>query len=189
MPSSSSASDAALVAHARAGDASAFATLVRRHLPAAHAVARAIVIERADAEDVCQDVFASLFSRLDECRPAETFRPWLLRSIRNRAISHTRWRRVRATDTLGTGPGEQDFPAPGESPLGAAERADLRTRLSAALATLPETHRTVVVLHDVDGWLHREIAALLDVPVATSRTLLHTARLRLRAQLTTALSA
>ena len=178
------ACDATLVADARAGDSAAFTALVRRHLPAAYAVARAIVIEPADAEDVCQEVFAVLLSRLDECRPAEAFRPWLLRSVRNRAISFTRWQRARATRVLGTGPGEQDVPAAGESPLGAAERADVRARLAAALATLPDAQRTVVVLHDVEGWRHREIAALLGVPEGTSRSTLHAARRRLRAQLT-----
>jgi RNA polymerase sigma-70 factor (ECF subfamily) len=154
-------SDAALVRRAAAGDAAAYTALVRRHLPAAFAVARAIVVEPADAEDVCQDAFTSVLARLDDCRPAEMFRAWLLRSVRNRAISFHRWQRVREAAVLGTGPGESDLPAADESPLAAAERADLRARLEAALATLTEAQRTVVVLHDVEGWGHREIAALL----------------------------
>lgn len=179
--------DAALVRRAAAGDAAAYTALVRRHLPAAFAVARAIVVEPADAEDVCQDAFTSVLARLDDCRPAEMFRAWLLRSVRNRAISFHRWQRVREATVLGTGPGESDLPAADESPLAAAERADLRARLEAALATLTEAQRTVVVLHDVEGWGHREIAALLGVAEGTSRAALFTARRRLRARLAPAL--
>ena len=179
--------DAVLVARAVAGDADAVTALVRRHLAAAYAVAHAIVLERADAEDVCQDAFTAILARLDECRPAESFRAWLLQSVRNRAISFRRWQRVRAAAVLGTVPGESDVPAAAESPLAAAERADLRARLTAALATLPDAQRTVVLLHDVEGWGHREIGALLGVAEGTSRSHLFSARRRLRAQLRPAL--
>jgi RNA polymerase sigma-70 factor (ECF subfamily) len=177
------AHDAALVARARAGDAAAFGALVRRHLPAAFAVARAVVGERADAEDVCQDAFAAALARLEDCRPAEKFRPWLLRIVRNRAVSFRRWQRVRVAEVLGAAPGEAELPTTAESPLAAAERADLRARLGAALATLSEAQRAVVMLHDVEGWGHREIAALLGFGEGTSRATLFTARRRLRALL------
>jgi RNA polymerase sigma-70 factor, ECF subfamily len=172
--------DTALVARARTGDHAAFGVLVRRHLPAAYAVARSVIGERADAEDVCQDAFAAALARLDDCRPAEKFRPWLLRIVRNRAVSFRRWRRVRVAAVLGTAPGETDPPATAESPLAAAERADLRARLTNALATLSEAERTTVVLHDVEGWGHREIAALFGVAAGTSRATLCAARRRLR---------
>jgi RNA polymerase sigma-70 factor (ECF subfamily) len=176
--------DAALVARAVAGDADAVTALVRRHLPAAYAVARAIVADHADAEDVCQDAFAAVLARLEACRPAERFRAWLLRSVRNRAICVRRWRRVRSALVLGAAPGEVDAPAPAaDCPLAAAERADLRARLTAALGTLSDAQRTVVLLHDVEGWSHREIGALLDIAEGTSRTSLFAARRRLRAQL------
>lgn len=175
--------DAELVGRAIGGDSRAFDLLVRRHLPAAYAVARSIVVEPADAEDVCQDAFTAVLTRLEDCQPAEKFRAWLLRSVRNRAISFRRWQRVREAAVLGAGPGETDLPTTLESPLGAAERADLRGRLGDALATLSEAQRTVVLLHDVDGWGHREIAALLGVAEGTSRATLFAARRRLRAQL------
>jgi RNA polymerase sigma-70 factor, ECF subfamily len=174
------APDAELVTRARAGDPAAFGVLVRRHLPAAYAVARAVVGERADAEDICQDAFTRALARLDDCRPAEKFRPWVLRIVRNRAVSFRRWQRVRVAAVLGTAPGETDLPATAESPLTAAERADLRARLTAALATLSDAERTTVVLHDVEGWGHREIAALLGVAAGTSRATLCAAHRRLR---------
>ncbi len=173
--------DAALVAAARGGgDPAAYATLVRRHLPAAYAVARAVVLEPADAEDVCQEVFAALYARLDACRPASSFRPWLLASVRNRAISLRRRQRVRAAAVLGSAPWEHDPADPAEGPLADVERADLRARLAAAVATLPEAQRTTVLLHDVEGWRHREVAAVLGVAEGTSRATLFAARRRLR---------
>lgn len=183
LDAGSGAPDAELVGRARGGDADAFGVLVRRYLPAAHAVACAVVGERADAEDVCQDAFLRAYERLDDCRPAEHFRRWLLASVRNRAISHRRWRRVRLATVLGTARGEIDVPAPAVGPHADAEHAELRARLAAALETLPEAHRTVVVLHDVEGWRHREIAELLGVAHGTSRAILFAARRRLRAQL------
>ena len=176
-------SDAVLVQRAIAGDARAFDALVRRHLPAAFAVARSIVVEPADAEDVCQDAFTAVLARLEECQPAEKFRAWLLRSVRNRAISFRRWQRVREASVLGAGPGETDVASNRESPLAAAERADLRGRLGDALATLSDAQRAVVLLHDVEGWGHREIANLLGVAEGTSRATLFAARRRLRALL------
>ncbi len=175
--------DAALVARAAAGDADAFGTLVGRHLSAAYAVAHAFVGEPADAEDVCQDTFVALLARIEDCRPADSFRAWLLRSVRNRAISFQRWQRVRTATALGTGPGEVDVPAAEESPYAAAERAELGARLGAALATLPDGQRRTMLLHDVEGWSHREIATLLGIAEGTSRAALFAARRRLRALL------
>jgi RNA polymerase sigma-70 factor (ECF subfamily) len=175
--------DAAFVTRARAGDAAAFTALVRRHLPTVFAVARSVVVERADAEDVCQDAFVTAFTRLPECQPPEHFRVWLLRITHNRAISLLRRQRVRAVAVLGTGPSESDVPASGESPLAEAERVDTRARLMRALARLPTAQRTMVILHDIDGWGHRDIAALLGIADGASRSTLLDARHRLRAQL------
>jgi RNA polymerase sigma-70 factor (ECF subfamily) len=67
-----------------------------------------------------------------------------------------------------------------ESPADAAVRSDLRDRLLAALAQLPEDRREVVLLHDLEGWTHREIAEQMKLPPGTVRSHLHHARRRLR---------
>jgi len=181
--------DAELVARVLAGDAEAVRELVRRHLRAAHSVARAVLGNVADAEDACQDAFAAVFARLDQCRPASAFRPWLLRCVRNRAISIRRRQQVRRAEVLGTGAGETDAPAPAAfDPLAAAERAELRGRLAAALDTLSDVQREVLLLHDVEGWKHEEIAAHLGVRPGTSRSYLFSARRRMRAVLGLALA-
>ena len=183
------ARDAMLVMRARAGDGDAVRELVRRHLRLAHTVARAILGNAADADDACQDAFVAVLARLEQCEPAHRFRPWLIQSVRNRAISIRRRQLVRRAEVLGTGSGEVDAPAPAaDDPLAAAERADLRGRLAAAMAMLPAAHREALVLHDVEGWTHDEIAAHLGIPAGTSRSHLFLARRRLRTLLGSALA-
>lgn len=180
-PTASAKPDATLVARAQAGDAAAARELVRRHLPVALAVARAILDDVADAEDACQDAFATVFEKLDRFDPAYAFRAWLTTIVRNRALGIRRRQRVRRTDVLGTGAGEVDAPAPAsDDPRVALDRAELRARLAAAMETLTTAQREVLLLHDVQGWKHEEIAAHVGVAAVTSRTHLFKARRRLR---------
>ena len=85
--------DAVLVARARRGEPAAFEALVRRHYRAAFAVALAVLGNRMDAEDVCQDAFVVAAERLDECRQPEKFAAWLLQVVRNRARNYVDYRR------------------------------------------------------------------------------------------------
>lgn len=176
--------DAVLVGRARRGDAAAMRELVGRHLRAAHGVALVVLGNVADAEDACQDAFAAVFARLDRCRPAHKFRPWLLQCVRNRAISLLRHRTLRSASPLGSAAGEIDAPAPTRhDPLALAERAELRERLAAAVATLRVELREALLLHDVAGWKHHEIAVHLGVREGTSRSYLFDARRQMRAAL------
>jgi RNA polymerase sigma-70 factor, ECF subfamily len=177
--------DAALVEGAAGGDSAAFGALVRRHLPAALSAARWIVGERADAEDVCQDAFLAALVHIEACRPAHLFRGWLLQIVRRRALDLCRRERVRAAATLGSTAGEVDVPAPvGEGPGARAERADARARLRSALAGLSVRQRRAIVLHDVLGCSHREIASRLGIAEGTARAQLFAARRRMRERLT-----
>ncbi len=172
--------DARLVERAREGDTEAFEALVRRHLRAAYLAALAIVAERADAEDVCQDAFITALERLDDCRKPERFVAWLLRIVRNRAHSHRRYLEVRRAAPL-----RDDLHAGGgaTSPSRAAERAELRSELEEKLSTLPEVQRKVLLLHDLEGWRHREIAERLGLPEGTVRAHLSYARKAMRERL------
>ncbi len=167
--------DAPLVRRAIEGDARAFETLVRRYASVAHAVALGIVKEPADAEDVVQDAFVTALERLEDCDPAK-FRAWFLRVVRNRAHSVRRYLGVRDAaplDAVVTPSGE-----PG--PHRETERSQLRRDLITALAGLTEVQREVVLLHDLEGWKHREIGELLDLPEGTVRAHLFHARRALR---------
>ena len=171
---------ASLVTLARGGDTGAADRLVRLHLGAAYAVALAVTRDPRDAEDVVQDAMISALEHLADCRPAG-FSGWLLQIVRNRARNHRRYLRVRTAAPLDVAVGASS----GDNPARDAERAELRERLLAAIGTLGETQRQVVLLHDLEGWKHREIAESLGMPEGTVRHHLFHARRALRAQLAT----
>jgi len=168
-------STAELVLRARNGDRKAFTALVRAHLRAAYAIALSVVARPADAEDVAQDAFLIAFERLDTCREPARFSGWLLQIVRNQARNWLVKRRLR--DVPDRDPvGEQGT----EPPL---PDTVLRRRLLEQLALLSAAQREVVLLHDLDGWTHPEIAAALGFSEVMSRQHLFVARRELRAQL------
>ena len=173
-------SDALLIERVRRGDGDAFDVLMQRHMRAAFAVALAHTGERHDAEDVCQDAFVTALERLDEVRRPEAFVGWLLQIVRNRAHNLRRRERVRRALPLDVA---GDAPARGRGPAGEAEDAELRGRLAEALKHLSPTQREVVLLYDVQGWSHREIADAVGTSEGAARVHLHHARRALRALL------
>jgi RNA polymerase sigma-70 factor (ECF subfamily) len=170
--------DEALVGRAREGDSQAFDALVRRYLRAAVAVAYSVVLEPADAEDVAQDAFISALERLDSCQP-DRFAAWLMRIVRNRAISWQRRRRVRRSEPLEWAVGVRSLGDPGSD----LDRTNLREQLTGAMATLPEKQREVLLLHDLEGWRHREIGEVLGMKEGTVRYTLFQARRAVRDRL------
>ncbi|HYC33252.1 MAG TPA: sigma-70 family RNA polymerase sigma factor [Gemmatimonadales bacterium] len=172
-------SDAALVARVRAGDAQAANRLLERYLRACRAVALAITGSEADADDACQDGFVAAMEQIDSCRDPARFGGWLLQIVRNRARNLVRQGVLRVAEPL-----ESHQVEGGSSPAAALERSEVRGLLVAALTELPETHREVVLLHDLEGWKHAEIADKLGLAVGTVRSHLHHARRRLRRILT-----
>ena len=161
-----------LVVAAKSGDAEAFAGLVRLHQRRAYAVARAIVGTHEDAEDAVQEGFLHAYRALERFVAGQSFGAWLHRIVANAALDLTRRRRVRDTDEL-----SDVVASPFRDP---AIDDELRTRLGRALATLTERQRSVIVLHDVEGFKHGEIGAMLGIPEGTSRSDLHHARATLR---------
>jgi RNA polymerase sigma-70 factor (ECF subfamily) len=171
-------SDELLVERARRGDAAAFESLVRQHYRAAYSVALAVLGNGMDAEDACQDAFIKALERLDEVRKPERFSAWLLQIVRNRARNLHNYRRVRDAKPL------ESVAAAGSANPGAdAERSELRGRLETALGDLSEIQREVVLLHDLQGWKHGEIAVALDISNGMSRQHLFNARRLLRERL------
>jgi RNA polymerase sigma-70 factor (ECF subfamily) len=162
---------AELVTRAKRGDASAFDQLVRRHLRAAYAVALAVLGRPADADDVAQDAFIAALERIDDCREPARFSGWLIKIVRNRALNALDKRRLRDADELT------------DRTSTAAPDVALRRQLLAALATLTEIQREIVLLHDLDGWSHTELADALGLSEVNCRQHLFTARRALRAEL------
>lgn len=168
--------DATLVARALDGDRGAFEVLVRRYTRAAFAVAIGIVKETADAEDVVQDAFIRALERLEDCRNPDKFGAWFLQIVRNRAHSVRRYLSVRKAAPLDALPIASDRPGPHVD----AAMSRLRDDLAEAIGDLTEVQQNVVILHDLEGWKHREIGEMLDLPTGTVRAHLHHARKALR---------
>jgi RNA polymerase sigma-70 factor, ECF subfamily len=170
--------DALLVERARRGDAGALEALVRRHYRAAYSVALAVLGNAMDAEDVCQDAFVRAIERLDEVRQPEHFAAWLLQIVRNRARNFSSYRKVRSALPL-----EEVRAAGEENTATAAELGELRLELESALTELSEIQREVVLLNDMEGWKHREIAEALGISEGMSRQHLMGARRAMRERL------
>jgi len=167
--------EGAIVARARAGDRDAFAWLVDAYQEGVRRVTRAVLHDADEADDAAQDAFLSVLVKLEQYDPRRPFRPWLMRIAANVAIDRKRRRQVRQVQPLAA---EAESYEP--SPLVQAERSALRERLEAALRHLPERYRIALVLYDVEGYSHPEIADILGIPVGTVRSAVFHARRTLR---------
>ncbi len=167
-----------LVHRAKRGDEFAFGQLVERYQGATYAVALSVTGRHEDAEDAAQESFLVALQRLDECRSPERFAGWLMTIVRNRARNLVRRESLRHTDQVPLA-ARSLVPMPDR----VAETSELRERLKGALAALPEVQRQIVLLHDLEGWKHREIAGRLGLPSGTVRSHLHFARKALRVSL------
>ena len=176
-PAESALPDAerALVREAQAGSEQAFAMLVHSHMRRAYAVARAICATHEDAEDAVQDGFLHAYKALERFRPEQAFAAWLNRIVANAALDIGRRRKVRDADSL-----PETLSVPQFDP---SVRSELRGRLGSALEVLPERQRSVLMLHDVEGYTHGEIGTMLGIPEGTARSDLHHARASLRERL------
>ena len=170
--------EADLVTRAAAGDRAAFGVLAERYAGVARRVARAVLGNPEDADDAAQDAMLSALVKLDQYDPRRPFGPWLLRIVSNAATDRRRRRTVRRVEPLDPG-----LAAGGPRPDTAAEQRALGERLRQALAELPERRRVAVVLFDVEGYSHAEIAGVLGIPEGTVRSEVFHARRRLRALL------
>ena len=169
-------STSALVARVRAGDGGAAEVLVRRHLRAAYAVALSVLRNAGEAEDVAQDSFEIALARLESCKDPERFSGWLLQIVRRQSMDAAGRARRRGGALELSEAAHVSVPA-------AAERSALRSRLLAALERLTPVQREVVLLHDLEGLTHLEIASALEMSEVSSRQHLFNARRALRAHL------
>jgi RNA polymerase sigma-70 factor (ECF subfamily) len=189
QPVSSAAEDAILVDRVRAGDLSAFDELVRRHHGRIYGLVYHMTGHRQDAEDLVQSIFMKAYRSLDRFRGQSAFYTWLYRVAVNATINFRQ--RSRRRQGLSLDDLDRNVEADPEyvalaarcSPVRDASLGELQGRLNAALQTLSEKHRTVVVLHDVQGMPHEEIARLMECSVGTVRSRLFYARRLLQNEL------
>ena len=163
------------MALAASGDVRAFERLYRAHLPKVHSLVRRMAGGR-DTDELTQDVFVRVWQKLGSFRGESAFGTWLHRLAVNVVIERFRTetlRRQRYHD------GEEIF----EVLPARASSGDLSMDFEAALTKLPDGAREIFVLHDVEGYKHKEIAELLEISAGTSKAQLHRARMMLRRHL------
>lgn len=168
------ASDAELLRAIAAGDGAAFAVLVQRHHGRAYALAWRVMGQRADAEDVVQDVMLKLWRQAERFDPARgSFPAWLARMVTNQCLD--RRRQIKPVESL-------DLAAELADP-GANSAADAERRaLDSVLATLAPRQRAVLALFYLEGYAMAEIATMLETNEKAVESLLSRARAALRAR-------
>jgi RNA polymerase sigma-70 factor (ECF subfamily) len=167
--------DRELAARVLAGDELAFRLLYRRHTPRLFQLAvRLVGGDTTEAEDVVQDTWIKATEKLDTFRWEAAFGTWLgaisINLAREAARRHGRRREIAW---------DEHAEPPAVAPLERLEPVDLER----AIAALPDGYRTVLVLHDVEGFTHEEIAAQLGVAAGTTKSQLFWARRAVRALL------
>jgi RNA polymerase sigma-70 factor, ECF subfamily len=168
-----------LIRAAQEGDRSAFDELVRQTYVDTFTLACRLTGNEEDARDVAQDAYLRAWRGIGRFRGEAQFSTWMYRITANAASTHTHRRRRQRTEPL------EDRMHPVEErleslPGPAAESSEALDVLSAAIATLPLKLRQVVILKDVYGLSHDEIATELDISVAAAKVRLHRARRKLK---------
>jgi RNA polymerase sigma-70 factor (ECF subfamily) len=181
--------DAELVDQAQQGDMGAYSELVRRHQRKIYALVYHMTSNKEDAEDITQDVFVKAYASLGGFKRDAGFYTWVYRIAVNRTINFLKQRNRRTAVSLDNmDEGVERDPAyvelvARESPVRDATLGELQKKLNDALQTLSEKHRAVVVLHDIQGVPHDEIARMLRVSAGTVRSRLFYARQMLQNEL------
>jgi RNA polymerase sigma factor (sigma-70 family) len=171
--------DAALVERAQQRDGAAFWLIIKRHNQRLYRVARAVLDDDTEAEDIVQETYIHAFAHLSEFRAEARLSTWLTRIALNEAVG--RRRRRRPTVDLKV---VEDMPAPfsphKSDPEEATALAEIRRLLERAVDALPEHFRIVFVMRDVEEMSTEETAVLLGLRPQTVKTRLHRARRLLR---------
>lgn len=170
------------------GDEGAFRALYRRHSPRAYAMALRSLDGSADAaDDVLQEAWLRAVRALDDFEWRSAFGSWLCAIVLNcareqrRSAARRRERELPALEAPGAGAsGTHRVPALAPGPRGPIATVGERIDLERALAGLPEGYRTVLTLHDIEGYTHAEIGERLGIAPGTSKSQLHQARRAMR---------
>ena len=175
-------SEADALARAQAGDHHAFALLYSLHKRRIYSLCLRMVGNIAEAEDLTQEAFLQLHRKISTFRGDSAFSTWLHRLAVNVVLMQLRKKGLSLISL-----DEAMEPVPDEGPGRSFGSPDLvlsgaidRLALERAVADLPAGYRLIFILHDVEGYEHNEISALLECSIGNSKSQLHKARLRLR---------
>lgn len=176
-----------LIKRAQRGDAEAFASLFHAHKMRIYSLCLRMTNNTAEAEDLAQESFLQVFRKLATFRAESAFSTWVYRIAVNTVLMHFR-KKTPCRVSLDESYGDRGDLKPVRREYGARdgrlETSVTRVALARAMSELPEGYRVIFILHEVDGYQHREIAELLGCSVGTSKSQLHKAKLRIRGLLT-----
>lgn len=181
--SSCTVSPLALIKRAQEGDVDAFAAIFHGHKTRVYSLCLGMTNNTAEAEDLTQDAFLQVFRKLSTFRGDSAFGTWLYRVAFNTVLMHFRKRSLQQVPL--DAPISNDNDAKpllreyGSEDLRLEGSVD-RIALKQAIRELPEGYRTIFLLHEVEGYDHREIAELLGCSAGNSKSQLHKAKLRIR---------
>jgi len=160
----------------------AFERTLQPHLTGLRRLALRLTGNRDDAEELLQDVLAQLYTRTDVLLTVDEPGSWLRRVVYRRFVDHWRRRQADPVDYSADDPGASAMAAT-DAPDEVFERLLGQRRLQRTLDKLSEDHRSVLLMHDVEGYTLPEIAQILAVSEGTLKSRLHRARHNLRERL------
>ncbi|MGH7388667.1 MAG: RNA polymerase sigma factor [Candidatus Rokuibacteriota bacterium] len=176
--------DQALVERSRNGDVAAFEPLVEKYRERVWRLAYNYLRDREEAWDVAQEAFVRAWQALPSFRGQSAFYTWLFRIVVNVATDRARQRAARGrafgTEAVPEEEWERVMADQEAGPEDVAVRTEQRERIRRGLEALPEHHRAIIMLSDLEGLSYREIAEVLQIPMGTVMSRLHNARKRLR---------
>jgi len=182
--------DHSLVQRARSGDERAFRTLVERYQKKVYAVAFGMVKDREEALDVVQEAFVKVHKSLDTFKADATFYTWLYRITVNVCIDVIRRRgamraeAVEFDERIGHDLAEANLGAVssqlGSNPEKSVLRRELGEKIQEALEQIPEKHRAILLLRELDGLSYEELAQVLEIPKGTVMSRLFHARAKVQ---------
>ena len=177
-------SDANLVTRAQHGDEAAFRALFEAHKRRVYSLCLRMTRSPADAEELTQQAFLLAFRKIATFRADSKFATWLYRLAVNEVLMHLRKKRLQQLslneiDTSQEEPVSREYAEVDSRLAGTVDRVTLNV----AIAELPRGYRDAFLLHDVEGYQHREVARLMNCSVGNSKSQLHKAKLKMRALL------
>lgn len=180
--------DAQLVDSFRAGDKEAFVELLNRYSEKVHNLSIRITRSEEDAEEVLQDVFVTVYNKIEKFEGKSAFSSWLYRITVNTSFMKLRKRKQNTAISIEeVSPGIRDNWVGRRSDTAdvnyICSRHELREELEKAIAKLPEEYRVIFVLRDVDGLSNQEVGEILNLSVPAVKSRLHRSRLMLRKRL------
>lgn len=177
--------DRLLLKQAQAGDLKAFEALIQLHSHGVYNLALGYTGRPHEAEEIAQTVFVKVWKALPQFRGGSSFSTWLYRLTINACTDHYRQEKKRRGDLSLDDPDLAPIPDTAPSPEEIVIRREEQAILRKALAELPEQHRIILILRELDGLDYKELAQVLDIEVGTVKSRLARARRALRDKLLT----